>query len=99
MSQVELRQYNAALSNQNPIPLLHQTPSVPRVAKQAPIEKDVTESASFPMPDDPKVIFFPSNQDSSGANTCQDKISTKSEMGFNTFAFLSFALTIFNVMR
>ena len=98
MPHIKLREHNVALSNHKPH-LLHQTPILRREAKEASIEQNMREPTSFSMPDDPKVIFFPANQDSSWATACQDEASTKGEMGFNTFAFLSFALTIFNVMR
>ena len=49
----------------------------------------------------PKVVYFPANQGPSAIEAvCQDDISIGStQMGFNTFAFLSFVLTIFNAMR
>ena len=57
------------------------------------------QTLEHPSTDEPRIVFFPSNQDLSSSNICQDEISTKEQSGFNTFGFLSFALTIFNVMR
>ena len=57
------------------------------------------EIRSFPSTEDPKIVFFPANQGASSSDACQDEISTEEHSGFNTFAFLSFALTVFNVMR
>ena len=52
-----------------------------------------------PSSDNPRVVFFPNNHGTLDENVCHDSDASKGQSGFNTFAFLSFALTIFNAMR
>ena len=52
-----------------------------------------------PSSDNPRVVFFPNNHGTLDKNVCHDSDASKGQSGFNTFAFLSFALTIFNAMR
>ena len=52
-----------------------------------------------PSSDNPRVVFFPNNHGTLDKNVCHDNDASKGQSGFNTFAFLSFALTIFNAMR
>ena len=83
-------------TNQN---LQNQNVSLPWDLENANLNRVIRETASFSSTDDPQIVFFPSTQGGSSSNACQDAISTKGQSGFNTFAFLSFSLTIFNVMR
>ena len=52
-----------------------------------------------PSSDNPRVVFFPSNHGTLDKTVCHDNDASKGQSGFNTFAFLSFALTVFNAMR
>ena len=49
--------------------------------------------------DNPRIVFFPTNQGTHSTDICQDDVSTNKHSSFNTFSFLSFALTIFNAIR
>ena len=61
--------------------------------------RDTRATAQYASSDEPRIVFFPANREASSTNVCQDEVSSKGQTGFNTFAFLSFALTIFNAMR
>ena len=62
--------------------------------------RSTRQTLDNPSTDNPRVVFFPTNQGTlSSSNVCQDDVGSNGHNSFNTFAFLSFALTIFNAMR
>lgn len=70
------------------------------ISENAIYNRFTREAEKYTSPDEkPRIVFFPSNQAASSNNVCQDEISSNRETGFNTFAFLSFTLTIFNAIR
>ena len=74
--------------------------SLERMSVKNILIRNTRQILDNPSPDNPRVVFFPTNQGAlSSNNVCQDDKSSKAQSGFNTFAFLSFALTIFNAMR
>ena len=63
------------------------------------LSRNARQILDNPSPDNPRVVSFPTNHGKSSNNVCHDDVASQGQTGFNTFAFLSFALTIFNAMR
>ena len=74
--------------------------SVHSISQSNILIRNTRQILDNPSPDNPRVVFFPTNQGAlSSSYVCQDDVASRGQTGFNTFAFLSFALTIFNAMR